>query len=662
MTSSLILVCGLIAGASDRDTSPSTVDLADYEKARAAIGRDADAQVRLALWCEAHGLQAERLKHLALAVIGDPKNAAARGLMGLVAFNGQWKRPESVVDKVKADEALTAKLAEYNARRERTPETADAQYRLALWCEEHGLNAEAKAHFATVTRLNPSNDSAWKHLGCKKVGGRWMREEELAAEKEEADAQKKADQHWKPLLTKWAGWLGQKSLAEQAEKELAEVTDPRAVRSIWSVLVAGNKPHHDKAVEVLARIDGPGASRALAALAVFSPVAETRRAAAETLQRRDPREFAELMIGWLRERIKYEIRYVKGPGSPGELVVEGENAKLKRVYTPRPILQPGDVLGADDFGVPVVARRLGNEIRNIPLPSANGRSGNRQTVQAVVPKIAEFSLNQLAADATRSAVVAEAQLENDALEIDRRNAPIAQINDRVRAILSPLAGRDLGEQPETWQAWYTDMIGYAFVPRKTPTVKPTYVEQVQILDQPRAVPVAVVTGAPIVVRQHSYCFGAGTLVHTLTGILPIETVRAGDQVLVQNPRTGALTYQPVLSALHNPPNATLRVRLGDESVVATGIHRIWKAGQGWVMARELKPGDRVRTLDGTATVTAVEEDATQPVFNLEVAEGASFFVGQRGVLVHDNSRVLPTPEPFDASPSLAAITNSSSPN
>ena len=39
-----------------------------------------------------------------------------------------------------------------------------------------------------------------------------------------------------------------------------------------------------------------------------------------------------------------------------------------------------------------------------------------------------------------------------------------------------------------------------------------------------------------------------------------------------------------------PP--TLRIAIGGESIVATGIHRFWKAGKGWTMARELKAGDR----------------------------------------------------------------------
>ena len=64
-----------------------------------------------------------------------------------------------------------------------------------------------------------------------------MTEAQLAAEKDEAEAQKKADKHWKPLLAHWRGGLGDKQKRAESERALAAVTDPRAVPSIWSVFV-----------------------------------------------------------------------------------------------------------------------------------------------------------------------------------------------------------------------------------------------------------------------------------------------------------------------------------------------------------------------------------------------------------------------------------------
>jgi hypothetical protein len=178
------------------------------------------------------------------------------------------------------------------------------------------------------------------------------------------------------------------------------------------------------------------------------------------------------------------------------------------------------------------------------------------------------------------------------------------------------------------------------------------VEQVPIAYQPQAAPFIVEQPSAIVLMRHS-CFGAGTPVRTLDGSSPIEALHAGDLVLTQSPTTGELKYQPVVTTYHNPPNATLRIELAEETIVATGIHRFWKAGRGWVMARDLKPGDALRTIGGVSFVKSVENERAQPVFNLQVADGESFFVGTSGVLAHDNSTVNPTPSPFDAVPELA---------
>src|SRR4051794_34649730 len=113
------LLSTVVLAGTNAEVSPDPADLSAYEAARDTAGRSPEANIRLALWCERHGLRPETLKHLALAVLADPKNATARGLMGMVAYGGRWTRPDAVSEKVKADEALAAKLAEYNGRRAR---------------------------------------------------------------------------------------------------------------------------------------------------------------------------------------------------------------------------------------------------------------------------------------------------------------------------------------------------------------------------------------------------------------------------------------------------------------------------------------------------------------------------------------------------------------
>ncbi|MFO0949794.1 MAG: polymorphic toxin-type HINT domain-containing protein [Isosphaeraceae bacterium] len=651
MISALVLGLGVgLLGADPADGGSVAKSLETYEQAKASLGRGPEAHVRLALWCEQHGLSAERVKHLALAVLSDPKNATARGLMGLVDYRGKWERPEKVSEQVKADEALTAALAEYNARRSGlgAKAGAEAHWKLALWCEENGLKPEARAHFVAVTRLDPSRDAAWKKLGLKKQNGRWVSEAQLAEERAEAAAQKKADRHWKPLMAKYREWLrGTPEQKARAEAALADVTDPRAVPALCATFVAGGKADDQAvAVPVLGRLDGPAASKALALIAAFGGSPEVARSAAETLKLRDSRDVIGQLIGLIVAPIRYEVRPVNGPNLPGELFIDGQRAITRRIYMPTANIEAQ--LASLNAG------RRGRLWRvEAPTPQAvaaptavpsNASPAVRAAADAEVKRQAEEALLTAAAQERIGQMIAFGQqrLEQDVASLEGYNAAATQRERQVGPVLHALTGQDFGPAPEDWRAWWADEQGYAYSRQTEPTFKPVVTEVVPNPVQPY--------------RVHHSCFAAGTPVKTLEGPRPIETLRVGDQVLSQDVSTGRLMFTPVVAVFHNKPAPTFRIRLGgEESVVATGIHRFWKAGKGWVMARDVKPGDLIRTLGGTARVESVESDAVQPVFNLEVAEGQSFFVGDSSLLAHDNSQVDPVPNPFDAPAEVAAL-------
>ena len=241
-----------------------------------------------------------------------------------------------------------------------------------------------------------------------------------------------------------------------------------------------------------------------------------------------------------------------------------------------------------------------------------------------------------------AAQVAEQQLEADVRVLQAYNVEVQESNQSVLQVLAGATGLDLGEDRTAWVKWMADLLGYAPTLTTSSPATPTVVEQVPLAYQPQGVPVTTFTqptGFQVSVdhltdvRSVHYpdCFGAGTPVRTLEGPRPIESLRPGDLVLTQDPRSGVLRYQAVVAIYHNPPQPTERVTTeSGEAFVVTRIHWLWKAGKGWTMARELKPGDVLRTLGGVATVKSVEADRTQPVFNLRVADGESFFVGTVG--------------------------------
>jgi tetratricopeptide (TPR) repeat protein len=332
---SVVLVASALT-AFVQDSAPETraSELAAYEAAAARAGRDAKAHVRLALWCEERGLSSQRLKQLAAAVLYDPANVLARGLMGLVENRGKWDRPEVVAKQIQTDQAYQDLVRGYVDRRARTATKPDAQLKLAAWCEQKGLKEQALAHYNEVIRMDPAREAAWKHLGFQKLRSRWVKPEELAAEKQEAARQKQADKLWRPKLEKLLNDLLSKDTARRtrAEQGLTKVTEPRAVPMIWAIFTRANERSQLAAVQMLGQIDGPTATNALAALAIFSADPEVRNRATGTLKHRDPRDVVGRLITMIHKPFKYQVRPVNGPGSPGELFVEGERFNIQRFY------------------------------------------------------------------------------------------------------------------------------------------------------------------------------------------------------------------------------------------------------------------------------------------------------------------------------------------
>ena len=256
-----------------------------------------------------------------------------------MARDGRWIAPQEVAQTVRQDDTTTALLSEYDLKRSKTPYTADAQWSLGQWADEQGLKDQARAHYTAVTRLDPSRELAWKRLGYKKHDGHWTTDAQLATAKTEADAQKKADHTWKPLLEKWRGMLDKRAKREEARAGLLTVTDPRALPSVARLFVT------DRPADQLGQLESPQASKLLAGLAVFSSAPDVRRTALETLRHRDPRDFLSFWIALIRTPIKYEVSPVGGPGSPGTLLIVGEKSNNRRIYRPLDAPNPANYPG-----------------------------------------------------------------------------------------------------------------------------------------------------------------------------------------------------------------------------------------------------------------------------------------------------------------------------
>ena len=136
------------------------------------------------------------------------------------------------------------------------------------------------------------------------------------------------------------------------------------------------------------------------------------------------------------------------------------------------------------------------------------------------------------------------------------------------------------------------------------------------------------------------CFTGDTEVYTSEGLVCIEDVEVGDEVWAYNPETGEKELKEVLNVWVKETDEILHVSTADgETIDTTTNHPFYVDGRGWVAAGDLEIGDTFVTADGDEVeVTDVEiEKLAEPitVYNLEVEDYHTYFVGEYGVLVHN---------------------------
>jgi hypothetical protein len=238
--------------------------------------------------------------------------------------------------------------------------------------------------------------------------------------------------------------------------------------------------------------------------------------------------------------------------------------------------------------------------------------------------------------------------------VDRANSAITRRNSQIVTALSAATGLKLGEQPMDWWAWwwqdYNEMYGVRDTgrtgdnrPRKPESGYEYRLEYAGSTPMYLPVNSIVVGSGPV----SCSCFAPGTKVWTFTGRQAIEKIKPGDRVLAQAVETGELCYKPVLARTVRWVESQMRLETGGETITATPSHPFWVCGQGWRMTKQLKVGDRVHTPFGGLPVESIEKVESDPpeagyAYNLIVADFDSYFVGDVGILVHDNTPRRPT--------------------
>ena len=152
------------------------------------------------------------------------------------------------------------------------------------------------------------------------------------------------------------------------------------------------------------------------------------------------------------------------------------------------------------------------------------------------------------------------------------------------------------------------------------------------------------------------CFAANTLVATPAGYESIEDIKIGDLVLSKDEVTGEFAFKRVTNLFITPGKELLELhfersdnQFGDtptvEVILATPGHPFWVEGVGWRNAGELPIGSLVATAQPSSLLSAegslarlsvaLSLEDTETVYNLEVEEFHTYFVGEGRHWVHN---------------------------
>jgi hypothetical protein len=595
----LTFVIAACALASVCGNSPGVVS-ADQANLPETTGTPADL-VRAALKSELGGPSELRRSLLDEAIQLDPNFTPARWHSGFVLWNGHWLTVGEVATAMQSDPQLTA----YSQRREGMVNTADNHRLLATWCRKNRLPDQATIHWAKVLEFEPNDAEAIGALGLQWYEGRLMTRQQVTRTKKLRGEQQAANQFWHPKIVKWRAAFahGNQSRRKAALDELSALSDPAAIPALESTFATSGDSRlgtelNQLLIETVGRMAHPVATETLLRLAVVSESAQTRTAAAAELKKRPMFTYVPRLIAAFPDSITTESSnqvYFNPDGtvtSQVEILQKGRNAEFYFAH----------VLNANV--------RFISHVKHIDQ-------------QLIDPELAVAARHV----ATSQAIVQSAQQQEEQR---------SQLRQRLRSVLRQTTGFADSDDPKIWETQWDDHNG-------------TYYSEFMNNQPFRQYSIYGADAVVNVIRIS--CFPEGTPVLTVSGSMPIEKIRSGDLILAQDVQTGELSYKTVQNVTLRPPSKLVEIGIDSEKIRATRGHPFWVNGQGWLMAKQLKVGDILHTLNGATRIESIEEAPPSEAYNLVVTGFNTYFVGNQQILVHDN---LPLEETSAIVPGLHA--------
>ena len=132
---------------------------------------------------------------------------------------------------------------------------------------------------------------------------------------------------------------------------------------------------------------------------------------------------------------------------------------------------------------------------------------------------------------------------------------------------------------------------------------------------------------------------AGTLVATKSGLVPIEDIQPGDLVWATDEETGETALKEVVQTFRNETEEWVHVKVNGEEITCTPMHPFYVPKKGWTSAVDLRAGDILVMLNGEyVVIEQVQHELLESpvaIYNFEVADFHTYYVGEKSVLVHN---------------------------
>ena len=566
-----------------------------------------------------------------------PENPLARWQLGQVKVHGEWLSVEEAQRRAAND----PRQGKYRERKDAISESPQDQMALARWCGKNELGEEARVHWSSVLAADPNNKLALRALNMRWHDGQLLSPSQLKEARKETSGAKRSYRQWETAVTKWMRALSDKgeSPSTVVLDEIGAVDDVAAIPAFEKVTLNSELSPSEKNpgplrlsfafLGALRNMENEPATNSLVRYAVLSPFGGVRSEAIAELKCRPLTDFVPTLLDALAAPIKYSSRVQTDPDGSvhylREAYREGPFADLF-YRSSRSIYQPGSPFGM-----------LANS-------SAASVPSNVVVNAISAPERAVTNTG-----AVRSSRNYERETAAGEQKVQARNQLTGALNERIVAVLTGVSEQTLGNEPRPWWNWWQDYTDYyRGGERPVFATLETSNEYVIAPDEGSDY------GDSGNERQFTFppgffdrrprveCFVRGTPVWTKTGPKPIESLSVGDLVVAQNVSTGEIAYKPVMLRTLRPAGPILQISTRGEKLLVTRGHPLWVDGVGWRMAKELEDGAMLYSVTGTTRIENVQPATDAETYNLVVADFNTYFVGESGILVHDNMPRRPT--------------------